>query len=301
MQKAAFQHSQAQPKTAMRYSGRVSLESPQDERFAQLKTMADNSPQAARSVQLVAAVNGSPASVAQRALVGKIQDGPRMALQIQLRAGHNDTLSKEAPVQRRATYAQAGWQAAVVNHRALFTSQTENGETLVKPYPGVGQNVGVILGGSSNVGTVHASDFTAGYHSEPGLITRSQGQGGNQWADANQAINDRNLSAEGNAIIQNDINLNGDEPTQPRYDGFTIYTERHPCATTCDTTANLRNNRYKDNIDFVYWSTPNDGNAPNAIATALLPRVRAINPELTWRIGTYGQYNTIGFYGKREL
>ncbi|HEX8978175.1 MAG TPA: hypothetical protein VF811_00585 [Parasulfuritortus sp.] len=298
MQKATLQHGLDQPQPARQRNGNPSFESLQGGRFAQLQAMADGSPRTAGLAQLAAAVDESPALAAQRALVGKIHDSPRMAFQAH---PHGDALSKAAPIQRRATYGQAGWQAAVVNYRALHTSQTLDGETLVKPYPGVGQNVGVILAGSSNVGTVHASNFDEGYHSEPGLITRSQGEGGNQWADANRAINMRNLSAEGNAMIQNDINMNGDEQVAPRYDGFTIYTERHPCATTCDTTANLRNDRYKDNIDYVHWSTPNDANAPNTIAAWMLPRVRAINPALEWRIGTYGQYNTVGFYGKRVL
>lgn len=219
---------------------------------------------------------------------------------IQKRENKKDTsVSLHASVmQLSAAYNKVSWQDKILNHRRLNRNDLDNGDILLKPYPGFGQNIGMVVKGD-NMGTMHESNYGQGYHTEPGLITRSMstyGGQGNHWVNANKVIDDRNWMAEADAQIRTDVNMNGDEPSQPIYTPFEIYSERSPCGQ-CRSGENLGNNRYKS-TDIVYWSTPFGGGSEYSIAEQHISRASEIDGSKSWSVTTYGDYNTVGLVGK---
>ncbi len=264
-------------------------------------------------------VNNRPEAVVQRTLQERANNSlqTKQASQLQAMADNHFT-QQQKPIQKienkndtpasastramqfMATYKESDWPPDILNHRTLNQKNLENGDILLKPYPGFGQNIGMVVKGD-NVGTVHASNYGEGYHTEPGLITRSMasyGGEGNHWDNANKVIDDRNWMAEGDAQIRTDVNMNRDEPSAPIYTPFQIYSERSPCGE-CDSGENLGNDRYKG-TDVVHYSTPYGGDSAKTIANQHIPRASSVDGSKSWSVTTYGEYNSIGLIGKKE-
>jgi hypothetical protein len=266
----------------------------------------DSQPRRKGTLQLLAPfVDNRPQASVQRH-IQELADNSKHLIQARR---STDQMNNASPIQLRASLSQSNWKSSVLAYRQLNRNAIASGEkfdyenikpialrgkgVLIKPYPGFGANVGKIVAGQ-NKDALHSSNYNSGDHTEPGLITRSLGADGDTWGDANEAVRWRNISAEGNAMISDDINMNGDEERAPSYDGFTIYTERKPCSN-CDSNENLGNDRYKENIDNVQWTIPNDGQAPSNIAEVYK---QWLNTGENWNVVTYGPHNTKGLFAQ---